>query len=290
MTSDFSGRRELHLTEVYGARHWSLEKDGSLLGVIGRRDPSLAWRDGENVARCAENTLTVSMMRLNHTMRLAQLRASLASLKMRGRPAAPWYERALAEMEEIEKSEPESERAECRLPFSACAHGFYAYFTRDEARKNAFAGPGDMEGVISATGRIDVGSKGFRAERAEICALHAPSVLQLNRPPEGRRARIFFWILSFFALFELLLGVFHLVTWDQPWLGPWFIFLAGWLCRGPQRLGLVTVMGFRQYARLRRMRKRYPSARVFSNLDKMYEAFPLSTELARPVDEETDVA
>lgn len=274
--SDFSGVRELHLAPVYGARAWSVGKDGSLFGLVGRAKPELAWTNGENVARCAENTLQIAMIKTSYAAYRASWLISNMRRKQLGYAPIDW---------EFGEEEPESARAECGLPFSACRHGFYAYFTPTSARENSFAGPSDIEGVIAATGRIDVGTKGFRAERAEVKALYVPPVVRFARPPK-RPVDLALYALGCISLgYELWLMVTHALRADYL-LALLFACLAVLLMTSfrPRTSAGCAVMPISIYVgwttRLRKMRRKYPSVRIFSDRDEMYRAFPLSVDLA----------
>lgn len=56
-------------------------------------------------------------------------------------------------------------------PADECRCGFYAYNARDYVKNDQVSYPYCVMGVIKAYGRVLLGTKGFRAEKAEIVAL-----------------------------------------------------------------------------------------------------------------------
>lgn len=51
-----------------------------------------------------------------------------------------------------------------------CGHGFYAYYSSDNALRSAYAYP-VVTGVIEGYGETFIGTKGFRASKARVVAL-----------------------------------------------------------------------------------------------------------------------
>ncbi len=58
--------------------------------------------------------------------------------------------------------------------FADCRCGFYGYFDGS----NDFYTPGYVTGVIRGYGEVIIGTKGFRAMKADILALHIPPVIK----------------------------------------------------------------------------------------------------------------
>lgn len=57
-----------------------------------------------------------------------------------------------------------------------CGHGFYGYYEGS----NDYYEPGRVMGVVEAYGETVIGTRGFRASKARIVALHMPSELSIG--------------------------------------------------------------------------------------------------------------
>lgn len=82
-----------------------------------------------------------------------------------------------------------------------CAHGFYGYYEGS----NDYYEPGRVMGVIEAYGEAVIGSRGFRASKARIVALHIP-----DKVPAPARALIRrnYKDVAFFDSFESMVAEF----------------------------------------------------------------------------------
>lgn len=72
-------------------------------------------------------------------------------------------------------------KAEClctahAAPNANCSCGFYAYYGADQTESHV----GNVTGIIEASGRVIVGSKGFKAEKARVVALIEPGLHSHN--------------------------------------------------------------------------------------------------------------
>lgn len=74
--------------------------------------------------------------------------------------------------------EPGRLRESSRPPHSLaeCPHGFYGYYEGS----NDYYEPGRVMAVVEAYGETVIGTRGFRAEKARIVALHVPSDIGLG--------------------------------------------------------------------------------------------------------------
>lgn len=165
----YSGRTwdyDLAIGSVFGVRWFSVDSHGRLTGP----QTSSMWKPGENVARCSSLRLYGS---LSYSVSL--------------------FGSSLPEL-----STPEPTKAEKHeTPADNCACGFYAYalgcddkqyalkdgpFRRDKARR--------VYAVVEAYGRVMLGTKGFRAEKARIVAVHDPRrLVNAQAYPEVERFR-----------------------------------------------------------------------------------------------------
>lgn len=71
------------------------------------------------------------------------------------------------------------------VPEDDCGCGFWAYWDEEEARKHD-GGHGGLPvlGVVEATGRVIHGELGFRAQKAQIVAVHPGFTIQLEMAPD----------------------------------------------------------------------------------------------------------
>lgn len=74
------------------------------------------------------------------------------------------------------------------IPHDACGCGFWAYW-EIQPHDMGRSGTLPVVGVVKATGQVTLGPRGFRAQKAEIIALHLPFRIEPELPPQ-RLARI----------------------------------------------------------------------------------------------------
>src|SRR5699024_7206342 len=122
------------LADIYGTRMFRVADDGALTGLTYKQE----WVTGVNTAKC-------------YSPRRLKLRPGQGSVYMQA--AYPG---------------PESRKHN----MIDCGCGFYAFF--DSACRYGNGNLRLVAGVIKATGRCIIGTKGFRASNAEIVALSMP--------------------------------------------------------------------------------------------------------------------
>lgn len=165
--SDFSDRPFV-AGSLVGQRSFRIDSVGRLTGVTYRG----VWRPDENTAECRKNvrdddgfggiwgTLTNSIT-MNYLYG--------------GTVVKPAIESAEARKSRIEREKVELELLKAdssHIGTLRCECGFYGYF--DEG-SNPYHTKGDtIRGLIEAYGRLTVGTRGFRAEKAVIVALVLP--------------------------------------------------------------------------------------------------------------------
>ncbi len=136
---EFDGReREFAAGVVTGTRSFAVDKLGRLVGVAY---PAV-WRPGENVAKCLLRTDQFAV----HLMFGPNGNITPSSSRT------------------VDAQRPEHSIAEC-------AHGFYGYYEGS----NDYYEPGRVMAVVEAYGETIIGTRGFRASKARIVALHIPS-------------------------------------------------------------------------------------------------------------------
>jgi hypothetical protein len=121
-----------------------------------------------------------------------------------------------------------------RYPMTDCACGFYAFYKDN----NEYASKHRISGVIEGYGQTVIGTKGFRAEKAKIVALHIPrpKVVAFQWPLVG-------WLrkqgsAGFIGPMALAMALFALI----PGVGLLFSPEAfGW---GILLLGVAAVLGY----------------------------------------------
>jgi len=125
----------------------------------------------------------------------------------------------------------------CEAPDPECACGLYAYFSSS----SDYRSQGDVDAVVEASGRVLLGTRGFRAERARVVAICAADKPE---PVETRR---------------LLSGVVNgVVTYTTV-----------------QRLPKGASRGVSDETR-DEVRKAYPGVPIFLDLDAMLREFPIT--------------
>lgn len=122
---------------VIGARSWDVTSEGFLMGLFWHQ----IWHPGRNAAVCLKRT----------TMGSYVPHPSAVSSPAPGSDLV------------VREAPPHS--------FEDCRCGFYGYFDGS----NDYYRAGYVAGVIEAFGEVYIGTKGFRAMKAEIIALQIPS-------------------------------------------------------------------------------------------------------------------
>lgn len=127
---------------VYGLRAFHVSGDGELLGCSFR----IPWVDGENEALCLANNAAFPERRpfwwsLETVYNTPPARRAVAP-----RPIGKEH------------------------PLTGCECGFWAYKTMQNTYRSTY----HAAGIIQGYGRVIVGEKGYRVQRARIVALHLP--------------------------------------------------------------------------------------------------------------------
>ena len=138
--SEFAGLA-LSLDPVRGVRSFRVDNYGhDLTGVVYKQ----VWSTGENTAQCRKRETFLS-----------------------------------AENAKIEFEAPLDTRYQTGPPDTmlSCRHGFYAYY---DGSGDFFTNSDSLiSGIINGYGEVLVGTRGFRAMKAEIVALHIPATRAL---------------------------------------------------------------------------------------------------------------
>ncbi|QJU52962.1 hypothetical protein SCB71_06485 [Herbiconiux sp. KACC 21604] len=146
--SEFSGLG-FGVGVVRGARSFNVTPDGRLTGVFHQRE----WVAGENVASCMSLSSSTDAL-------IAAIRGLTRSSY--GLPAIPFS----GEVGPTPKSHD----------MSKCTCGFYAYYDGS----NDYATDARVSAVVEGYGQTVIGTRGFRAGKARIVALH----LEASEPPK----------------------------------------------------------------------------------------------------------
>lgn len=265
--SEFSDR-PLVAGSLIGTRSFRVDKLGRLTGVTHRE----VWRPGLNVAECRKGQGSLGAYMSGGTFYYTFSTTAAPKITL--------------------PTEPKSENEEPHQVASLdCACGFYAY-TDDEA--NPHHEDGNVLAVVEASGVATVGTRGFRAEKAEIVALIAPSKPSVRNLWDRYSA----WADShgglcggIFAV-GLLGGVFgpaFLIT-----AGLWVLGILTFLLGAGAGLGTLAAnlhgqqLSFRDQDRrldgrdhlsaeaFARVQRNYPDVPVFRSLSAALDRFPLS--------------
>lgn len=152
-----TGSPPLVLGGALGRRSFYLDERGVLRGITYRAP----WRDGENVAQCMVTELA-NPMKMRASNSYGGPPWTCGGVVFEGNPDVP--------------PEPMDgwRWARCEGLGPDCACGFYAY--HDGTVRYAISGPGcRVQGIVEAYGRLVLGTLGYRAEKARILAVVAPS-------------------------------------------------------------------------------------------------------------------
>ena len=166
VTEDFhTDPRPLVAGDITGVRSFAVDKLGRLTGVSHAK----VWRPGVNTAECPH-------------ARVAVKAADAAKAEREGDDDGPDMEAFRRSVHRslmnsywlaggILRHDPSPVRSDEHRPGSTgCQCGFWAYFDGSDD----FSGDDRVTGVVRGSGVVTVGTKGFRAERAEVVALVAP--------------------------------------------------------------------------------------------------------------------
>lgn len=170
--SGFAGEEQLDLVmqAVYGVRQWSRGAEGRLQGVH-----SFAWADGENVARCDsrhrpphsadhQELTTVTRRRDSLYAEMQRISAShpkgITDLSGRDRER---YDRISGEYQRLHDDIQNG-------AYTDCGCGFWAYWALNPSEFRMGEKP--IVGVIKGYGKVLLGTRGFRSEKAKIVGLH----------------------------------------------------------------------------------------------------------------------
>lgn len=144
---------------VTGARSFKVDRLGRLTGI----NLTQVWRPGENTAECRKdelNTAAFSTLGGNFTIHWAQA-ASQSAGSLFGAPTLKGEAKRV-----IEKAigpKPHS--------LDTCTCGFYAYYDgSDDYHREEY-----VSGVVEGYGETLIGTRGFRAMKSRIIALHIPT-------------------------------------------------------------------------------------------------------------------
>lgn len=157
---DLCSGPEFAIGEMYAIRQFRsrLDSDGKLVLTAVMHEE--AWTAGVNHASCVANATSITK----------EVYAALSLLSEEQRDSHGIKISA-------EKSTYSLSHADSVIPKPDCTCGYYAYHDLDALEDNAYSA--DWTGVVRVEGRIVIGEKGLRAERAEIVAL-----VQENRRKE----------------------------------------------------------------------------------------------------------
>lgn len=150
----FHGQTVVPGASLRGYRSWGIDiVDGSF--VLASTAVQYVWRPGELLAECAQsNSQTFQRTDVG-------VRGCDCSMCTQLRSAGGWPARA----EYLRDVHP--------APVADCKCGFYGWYRPDDTRII----PSTIRGSVRASGRIIMGSHGFRAERVKLEALVLPRVL-----------------------------------------------------------------------------------------------------------------
>jgi hypothetical protein len=149
---------------VRGSRAFGVDKLGRLTGVVHRQ----VWRPGENDAECRK---TEDPYAIGGYVTVAQQMVQQLSYSY-NRPYT-WSSiptsYSLTSKSRKQITEPES-TPEPAHSYEKCACGFYGYYDAS----NDYYQDDRVNGIVEGYGETVIGTRGFRAMKARIVALHVP--------------------------------------------------------------------------------------------------------------------
>lgn len=264
-THEFDGM-PLAIGSVQGVRSFEVDPLGRLTGV---NYPSV-WKPGENLAQCYRQSENTGM-----------------SYSIRGyvySGANIWAPGIAAQKTKLTPNKTPH-------TMDQCLHGFYAYYDGSDD----YGTPARVSGVVRGYGETMIGSRGFRASKAEILALCIP------REKSSRNWPLQSWM--------------EKRRWVSGVIGPWSIGVGTALLVGtilqtiqflihssPFWIPLVLAFGFAfcaivGVAAIRadffkrdtdksispdiaaKVKRNYPDVMIFTSFAKMVKAFPPDKDL-----------
>lgn len=211
---DFAGAEseyDFAIGSVKGLRGWRMDDQGRLTGVTHR----VVWTPGENVAQCRD---------LGGKYEPCPEQAKADAAREAG-DASLWPVYTYYQCEDpacVPGKGHFVAVTEARHAFDAdCECGFWAY---DEENHQEH---GEVTGIIEAYGKVTIGTRGFRAEKARIVALTRENnsdryELSLSK---WRRLKQLYPDVSFYDEHDDMLEAHPevLKTWDTPAEGFWTV-------------------------------------------------------------------
>lgn len=155
--TEFSGTEfDFAAGSMFGLRSWSMDEHGRLHGVTHME----VWRPGENLSVCKKS----QPVRTGQCPTNARLLAERSGSKKKRREGLGFSVLGSCG-KHCDGQSHWRENVAPHLFDPNCECGFWAY---DE---DGFTAHGPVTGVIEAYGKVTIGTKGFRAEKARIVAL-----------------------------------------------------------------------------------------------------------------------
>lgn len=293
ISDDFhTDSRPLVADTITGVRSFNVDRLGRLTGVTQKS----VWRPGLNEAKCPANLGPIQRAALKAERDMRQ-RNGFAIHTMWGSDKYRYVDT------------PE------HTPGSAgCQCGFWAYFDGS----NDYEDSSRVTAIVEGQGVVTVGTKGFRAEKAEIVALVDPTKKTKRELTRWHRTYDKFadWTdrtmpLAAFAIgfvvmsaIPTFVGAADAVSDRSWWAVPLFVLFAAIAA-----IGVFTVRAIghglnRQYPSLHQdfpclatekksevpweaIRRNYPDVPVYGSLKDALAAHPLSQPVAEPISPET---
>lgn len=194
---------------VTGARSWKVASDGTLTGVFHERP----WEQGINIADCRQV--------IGHIIPGVGVSESIE-------PVWEYHEggihRCVGWSWEIDgvygvhQNFPEKlykSALDADHDASKCKHGFYGYQVGTLDWGNAL----NVSGIVHASGRVAIGERGFRAEKAKIAALFQPLTAERIREEDYKSDQYVSVREAFHRAARksaVSYGVFERVAWRYP--------------------------------------------------------------------------
>lgn len=277
-SAEFSGMG-LAIEPVRGVRAFEVDTLGRLTGVTYKS----VWRPGENTSECKRLSADDPASGFWAAYNKGLLGPGSARRFVTASPMSP-----------VLSSDPgETERSH---DMTKCKCGFYAYYDGS----NDYHTPDRINAVVEGWGQTVIGTRGFRAEKARILALHIPGS-KPAKPTLSRWDRLMKWLYdhrdvtaAVFVAGFMVAGVLALLATSlvASYSDPRALLLlipaalggvSAWLCS--KSLDWASQQRYRQTihkyfeanlpaALVEKVRRNYPDVPVFDTFEAMVKAFP----------------
>lgn len=172
---------------ITGIRSFKIDEYNRLTGVSYQE----VWKPGVNEATCKANNETAvsawigysvvkSPVKGDESQEMIEIKDAQQRTVFYGSNPPSYVLNAVTAIQQAtQTSDDDPDANKHRVGNVDCTCGFYAYFDTND---NPYHKSGEqVMGIVEAHGTVSVGSRGFRAQKAQLQALIIPSAVRFNR-------------------------------------------------------------------------------------------------------------